>query len=324
MTKAVTKLILTGASGFVGSALLNLLGNDSRFHTTAIARKNVSVRTERVTIKAVKDINGSTDWRDVIDGVDCVLHVAGRAHVLKDPSVDVLDSFRKINVEGTLGLARQAADLGMRRFVFVSSIGVYGNTSSEPFAENTKPCPHAEYANSKLEAEVELQKLSEQLKFELVIVRPVLVYGAGAPGNFGQLAKLVDKVPVLPFGVCSNRRSFISVGNLGDFLLLCATHPEAANQDFVISDDNDVSILEFTDALARGLDKKIIQLPIPVLIMRLFAKLSGKAKQADQLLGDLQVDCSKAKRLLGWRPPETMAQAMAKLKKSDTDNNSHV
>lgn len=313
MTHALTNVLLTGATGFVGTALLNRLVNDNRFYITATARDPSVILGDCVITKTIDDINGLTDWSDALKGVDCVLHVAGRAHVVDDNASDSLESFRKVNVAGTLTLARQAAEQGMRRFVFVSSIGVYGNSTSVPFSENSQLAPHAEYAQSKLEAELELQKLSQQLGFELVIVRPVLVYGANAPGNFGLFTKLVKKMPLLPFGKCDNTRSFISVDNLADFLLLCAVHPAAANQDFVISDGVDVSMKQFTDAIASGLQTSLIQLPVPVSLMRKAARLLGKDKQAGQLLDNLQVDCSKAKQLLGWQPHETMDQAMSKL-----------
>lgn len=317
MTQSTTKVLLTGATGFIGTALLNRLAEDGRFYITAAARNPNAISADRVRAKTIGDIDGSTDWGDVLKGVNCVLHLAGRAHVQDDNASDSLESFRRVNVEGTLTLARQAVEQGMRRFIFVSSIGVYGNATSVPFSENSQLSPHTEYTQSKLEAEVELQKLSRQFNFELVIVRPVLVYGANAPGNFAQLTKLVKKLPLLPFGLCDNVRSFISVDNLADFLLLCVTHPAAANQDFVISDGNDVSIKEFTNAIACGLKTGLMQLPIPVSLMRIMVRLLGKDKQASQLLDDLQIDCSKAKQLLGWQPLETMNRAMSKLNHSN-------
>lgn len=308
------KFLVTGANGFVGNALCKLLFKEKANTVTAVVRGEPQQEILNTRICKVDSLISGFDLSGELANIDCVVHLAARAHKLNDTTSDPLQQFRDINVSGTLLLAQQAAKAGVARFVYVSSVGVYGNSSEAPFDESSKFNPHSDYAISKLEAEFELKKMIKDLDIELVIVRPVLVYGKNAPGNFGQLVKLVSRMPFLPFGLAYNRRSFISISNLVDFLLLCSHHPAAANQDFVISDGEDVSIKQFSIAIAKGLNSSLIQLPIPVSIMRSVAKLLEKETQVDQLLGNLQVDCSKARSLLDWQPVETMAQAMSKLK----------
>lgn len=255
------------------------------------------------------NINANSDWSDCLKDVDAIIHLAAVAHNnSSDP-----DYINEVNVKGTVNLAQQAAKSGVKRFIFMSSIGVLGNSTSKHFDENTISAPHSQYAESKLLAEKELLQIAQQTGLEVVIIRPVLVYGNGAPGNFGKLVNLVNKVPMLPFALCKNKRSFISVDNLVDFISVCITHPKAANEVFCISDGTDVSIREFTDGIAKGLNKKLIQLPIPVSIFKLLGKITGKSDMLEQLIGDLQVDSTKAKKLLDWTPPLTMAETFSKL-----------
>jgi nucleoside-diphosphate-sugar epimerase len=216
-------------------------------------------------------------------------------------------------VKGTINLALQAVESGVKRFIFISSIGVLGNASSKKFSETSPVMPHSSYAESKLQAELELINIASKTGLEVVIIRPVLVYGAGAPGNFGKLVSLVTKAPMLPFALCHNKRSFISVDNLVDFISVCIIHPKAKNEVFCISDGTDFSIREFTDGIAVGLNKGLIQLPIPVFLLKVLGKITQKSDQIEQLVGDLQIDSSKAKRLLGWNPPLSMAECLSKL-----------
>lgn len=308
------KFLVTGANGFVGKALCKLLLADSRNQVTAIVRGDRELKDLEMNVCNVDSLISGFDLSTELAEIDCVFHLAARAHKMDDTAFDRLQQFREVNVSGTLLLAQQAAQAGVARFVYVSSVGVYGNSSETPFEEISKFNPHSDYAISKLEAEFELKRMAKNLDIELVIVRPVLVYGKNAPGNFGQLTKLISRIPFLPFGLADNRRSFISVSNLANFLLLCSHHPAAANQDFVISDGEDVSIKQFSTAIAKGLGNRLVQLPVPVSIMRLMGKLLGKEEQVAQLLGDLQVNCFKARSLLDWQPAETMSQAMSRLK----------
>ncbi|HDL9483621.1 TPA: NAD-dependent epimerase/dehydratase family protein [Vibrio cholerae] len=309
-------ILLTGSTGFVGTNLVKSLTLKSDYIVKSVVRRAVN-KGEELSFE-VGEINASTDFELPLKNTTVVVHCAARAHVASHATVDSLAQFRAVNTEGTLNLARQAAEAGVRRFVFVSSIGVNGTTTKDkPFTSHGKVQPHNAYAQSKYEAELGLKKIAEETGLEVVIVRPTLVYGPNAPGNFGMLTKLVSKLPVLPFGLANNRRDFISVQNLADLLITCATHPEAAGNTFLASDGETVSIKDFTNAIAKGLDKKIFQLPVPVTLMRLAGKLTGKTAMIEQLYGNLEVDSSNIKEVLGWTPPYTMEQSMTLLKHTD-------
>ncbi|MEF1336886.1 NAD-dependent epimerase/dehydratase family protein, partial [Vibrio rotiferianus] len=259
----------------------------------------------------VPTIDSTTDWSNCFDGVDVIIHLAGLAHNKLYTDAE----YRAVNTDGTLRLALKAAEAGVKRFVFVSSIGVNGtNSYGSAFLPSDVANPHNSYAQSKYEAELGLKELSKRTGLEVVVVRPTLVYGPYAPGNFGALIKLVSKLPMLPFGMADNQRSFIAVQNLADLLISCATHPHASGHTFLASDFKKVSIKEFTNAIGEGLGKKKLQLPIPVRLMKIFGKVTGKSLMIEQLYGDLQVDSSNVKEVLGWTPPVTMKQAMASLR----------
>ncbi|EGM69238.1 NAD-dependent epimerase/dehydratase family protein [Shewanella sp. HN-41] len=300
------KVLVTGVTGFIGREVIRHQGN-FRCVTRCSDKLNVD------DVFLVNKIDANTNWADAFDDVETVIHIAGLAHNKQTPQSD----YQSVNTLGTLHLAREAVNAGVKRFVFVSSIGVNGTfTSDKPFTFNESERPHNYYARSKYSAEVGLKKLAVETGLEVVIVRPTLVYGPNAPGNFGLLTKLVKKLPVLPFGLANNKRDFIAVQNLADLLITCATHPNAAGHTFLASDMETVSIKQFTNAIADGLDKKTFQLPIPVSLMRLVGKLTGKSAMIEQLYGSLQVDSSNIKEVLDWTPPLTMKQAMATLRDS--------
>lgn len=309
-------ILVTGATGFVGSALVDYLALNSSHKVVVTTRRTDIVFPADVDHIYVSDITENTDWGEALNNIDCVVHIAARVHVMNDCSADPLSEFRVVNVDGTINLARQAADASVKRFIFLSSIGVNGSmTLVEPFWEGLPPKPHSAYAISKLEAEHELWTLSKEVSMEMVVIRPPLVYGLRAPGNFGTLVKLVSSVPFLPFGLSKNLRSFISIDNLTDFIYSCITHRKAAGEMFLVSDGEDVSTKEFTNAIARGLDKKLYQFPMPIIVMNVITKFLGRNKQAEQIFSNLQVDSSKARAVLDWKPSESMSQAMAKLKR---------
>jgi len=302
------KVLITGSNGFVGLNLSNKL----KLTHTVIGHGRSNSNSLNTGDSLNVNIDSKSNWKELLIGINTIVHLAAVAHNnSNDP-----EYINEVNVNGTINLAEQAAKSGVKRFVFISSIGVLGNSTSNtvPFDEHSKTAAHSPYAQSKLVAENALLKIAEETELEVVIIRPVLVYGLGAPGNFGKLVNLVHKVPMLPFAKCKNKRSFISVDNLVDFISVCIEHPKAKNEIFCISDGNDVSIRGFTDGIATGLNKKLIQLPIPVSIFKLLGKITGKSEAIEQLVGDLQVDSSKARHLLGWTPPYTMAETLSKLR----------
>lgn len=298
------KILITGATGFVGQEIITQKAN-----FRCVIREGESLTCDDVFV--ITGLDENTCWDVGLTNINAIIHLAGIAHN-KHVSQD---DFRSVNTEGTLHLARQAARLGVKRFVFVSSIGVNGAfTQKAPFNIHSIANPQNNYAQSKYEAELGLKNIADETGLEVVIVRPTLVYGVNAPGNFGMLTKLVKLLPLLPFGLVNNRRSFISVKNIASLLLECATNQNAAGHIFLASDGDTISTKQLTNAIAEGLGKKVIQLPIPASFMRLCGKLTGKSAVIEQLLGNLEVDSSNLQEVLGWTPPLSMSQAMASLR----------
>lgn len=303
------RVLITGATGFVGSVLMAELKKCSNVNVISAVRKlNTSIDDDAIV---VGDINGSTDYSAVINRVDVVIHCAARVHIMKDESTEPLVEYRKVNLEGTLNLAKQAIRAGVKRFVFISSIKVNGERSSigKPFKHGDICNPLDDYGVSKSEAELQLIELSNATGLEVVIIRPTLVYGPGVKANFASLMNLASKGIPLPFGcITQNKRSLVSITNLVDLIITCIDHPKAANQVFLVSDDHDVSTSEMVREMARALDKPTWQLPIPVWCYKLAGKLLNKSNVVDRLTGSLQVDISHAKDTLGWKPPQTLQE----------------
>lgn len=300
-------ILLTGSSGFVGSHFCG----DTNIKRIVV-RKSDNCDHWGCEQYMITTLNGKTDWSDAFSGIDVLIHLAALAH----SRTFTRDDYQQVNVDGALHLAQKAALAGVKRFVFVSSIGVHGaNTFGSALTPDSPLLPDNDYTRSKLSAEQGLKQIAKETGLEVVIVRPTLVYGRGAPGNFGLLSKLIARVPVLPFGTINNKRDFISAQNLADLLLHCATHPNASGEVFLASEGETVSIGEFTNQIARGLNRKIIQLPIHAGLFRLAGRLIGKTQLVEQLIGNLHVDNSKLKQLLGWSPPYSMKEAMSQLNK---------
>ena len=309
-------ILLTGASGFVGSEILEQLIQRAVLPIRTYGRRELARLkiNQKITVDhVVGEIGAEVNYTNALHGVDVIIHCAALAHVTKGDEF----SYNYINTLGAIELAKQAWKAGAKRFVFISSIGVNGSsTKATPFSVDSMPYPHNVYAQSKYDAEIGLKKIAAETGLEVVIVRPTLVYGQRAPGNFGMLTKLINKLPILPFGLANNKRDFIAVQNLADLLITCATHPNAAGHTFLASDMEIVSIKQFTNAIADGLGKKVFQLPIPVSLISWVGKLTGKSAIIEQLFGNLQVDSSNTKEVLNWTPPLTMKQAMASLSDS--------
>ena len=299
------KILLTGATGFIGRYVEDLLGNSCR---SVYRCQNYEPCTQDVFY--INSINKDAIWKGAFENCKAVIHLAGIAHSNTSTEQDYFD----INTEGTIHLATEAVRAGVKRFVFVSSVNVCGSCSfSEPIGNYTKPKPSSLAAKSKLRAEIGLKKLSSETGLEVVIVRPTLVYGPKAPGNLGMLSKLINKMPLLPFGMANNRRNFISVQNLAELLVVCALHENAAGHVFFASESEPISIKKFTNAIATAQGKKIFQAPIPVGLMHLLGRLTGKSVIIDQLFGNLEVDSSNLKDILNWFPPHTMKECMRSL-----------
>lgn len=316
------RLLLTGATGFVGSAIQKSIVADGSYDLT-IAVRNVNEQSDAVRIVKVDDLTTSTDWSDALKSVDVVVHTAARVHVMNDKSADPLTEFRKVNVEGTLNLARQAADAGVKRFIFISSIKVNGEgtESGRPYTADSKPNPTDPYGISKYEAEQGLLKLAETTPLEVVIIRPTLVYGENVKGNFQSLMKWTYKGVPLPIGgIKKNLRSLVYVDNLVDFIVTCIEHKNAKNEVFLISDDDDISTASLLEEISKGLGVKNKAVNIPPKLIDTAASAVGKSSVAQRLSGSLQVDISKAKNLLDWKPKYSTSESIQKTAKSYKSN----
>ena len=304
------KFLVTGANGFVGRALCKELSQKGYAVRAAVRSENVKFNDIERTI--VGTIDGETEWGKALIGVRVVVHLAARVHVMSDESSDPLAEFRKINVAGTEHLAHSAAASGMKRFVYVSSIKVNGEATctEKKFSELDTPSPQDPYGISKWEAEQALHRVATETGLEVVIVRPPLVYGAGVKGNFAQMLKVLTKGIPLPLASVDNRRSLIYVENLVDALILCATHPAAAGQTYLVSDGEDVSTPDLLRQLGTAMGHPAHLFHCPQALLRLAGRLLGKADQIERLLGSLQVDSGKIRRELDWIPPFTLQEGL--------------
>ncbi|NHB96443.1 UDP-glucose 4-epimerase family protein [Photorhabdus stackebrandtii] len=300
-------ILLTGGTGFVGSSVLDKLsGNLVR----TFGRTNP---TNQLSDFFSGSIDTRTDYSLALKGVKVIIHSAARVHITNDSSLDPLAAYREINTEGTLNLARQAAQAGVNRFIFISTIGVNGGrTIDNPFRISDPPLPWDFYSQSKYEAEVGLWDIQATTGMEIVIIRPPLVYGPNAPGNFEKLVNAVATEHWLPLGAIHNKRSFVALDNLVDLIITCIDHPNAANQTFLISDDQDISTTEFLKKIADALDKSPRLIPIPMSFIRFAAGIVGKKSVAQRLCDSLQIDISHTKHTLNWVPPVTMEQQLIK------------
>ena len=304
------RLLVTGASGFVGRVVCSEAIN--RGLTVRPVTRNPWFFPGIGVSFTVGAIDESTDWENAIKGCDVVVHLAARVHVSHDASSDPLVEFRKVNVYGTLNLARQAALAGVKRFVFISSIGVNGiNSYVSPFNDRDIEAPHSFYAISKHKAEIGLKEISEETGMEIVIIRPPLIYGSNAPGNFGFLMRWLSHGLPLPFGlVTSNRRSLVGLDNVVDLILTCVNHPNAANQTFLVSDGDDLSTADLLRRIGNVLGRPAHLIPVPVIILNVVFGMLGKRAVAQSLLGSLQVDISKTCELLNWKPPVSVDEGL--------------
>ncbi|MCZ4310109.1 MULTISPECIES: SDR family oxidoreductase [Vibrio] len=314
------KLAVTGSTGLVGNMLATRLANENLL---LLGRTQPKRMSDGQFFKV--DINSSSNYLDVLEGVEVVIHLAARVHTMGYTGDDSLDLYREVNTHGTENLARQAAKSGVKRFIFISSVKVNGESTraGAPFSASDLQEPEDEYGLSKAEAENKLFQIGKQTGMEIVVIRPPLVYGPGVKANFASLMRLAEKGIPLPFGCISqNQRSLVSVENLVDLIVTCIKHPKAANEIFLVSDDNDVSTSQMARQMAISFEQTTRQLPVPVWCYQLAGKLLGKSDVVDRLVGSLQVDITYTKETLEWRPPQSLedgfreaAQALINSKK---------
>lgn len=301
-------ILVTGASGFVGQKLILVLIAQGH-SVTAITRDTNQNFYGCKTIHF--DLSSTTDFGDSLRGINVVIHLAGRAHVLNEMSHEPYQTYADINIGATKNLALQASRSSVKRFIFLSSIKVNGEeTTNLAFNEDNTPNPQDDYGKTKLEAERELMQIVSGSRMEAVIIRPPLIYGKGVKANFKNLIKLCQLKLPLPFGAIHNKRSMIYIENLIDFVMVCSMHPRAANETFLVSDDEDVSTTRLIQTIRISLAKPSLLVPVPQSWLVFSLKMFGKESLATRLCGNLQVDISKAKQLLNWKPPFTFEQGI--------------
>lgn len=318
-------ILLTGASGFVGQAVVARLQAEGSMPIVVAVRQLSGHWLPNVSVRLVGDLATLGDWSAAIEGVKVIVHCAARVHVMKDLSIDPLAEFRRINVEGTLNIARQAANMGVERFVYLSSIKVNGEVTQagKPFTSDGNACPQDAYGISKMEAEVGLRELAGRTAMDVVIIRSPLVYGPGVKGNFAVMMKWLNRGVPLPFGAIHNQRSLVAVENLADLIAVCINHPRAVNETFLVSDGEDISTTELLLRLSEAMGQSARLLPVPVGLLRLATVLLGRREVAQRICGWLQVDITKTKDLLNWKPPLTLNQGLSRVATSYVHETHH-
>jgi nucleoside-diphosphate-sugar epimerase len=296
------KILVTGSNGFVGTRLCEFLYlNDYNFVGSI---RDKSLATKEHNCIGVQTMDSKTDWSDAVDQCDIVIHLASRAHILNDSVSDPLAAFRETNTQGTLNLAKQAAESGVNQFIFLSSIGVNGSmTSGEPFIHSDCPSPHSPYAISKLEAEKGLMELAGRTDMKVTIIRSPAIYGLNAPGNFGVIEKLIKYGVPLPVASIKNSRSLVSIDNMISFIMRCIDHPKAANEMFFVSDDDDLSTLEAVNLMGKLIGKNARVMRFPPKLLWFFLNILGRRKTAVSLMLDLQINIDRSRLVLEWSPP---------------------
>ncbi len=307
------KFLVTGANGFIGRAVLKCLGAMNRMEAVAAARRLDALMNLGASVVTVGDLSAQTDWSSALVGVDAVVHTAARVHVVKDMSSDPLVEFRRVNVEGTAALARQAAAAGVRRFVFLSSVKVNGEftEAGQPFTADDVPAPEDPYGVSKREAEQLLRQIAAETGMEVVIIRPPLVYGPGVKANFESMMRwLAHGVPVPLAAVTENRRSLVALDNLVDLIVTCLSHPAAANQTLLVSDGEDLSTAQLLKRTGAAMGHPARLFYVPPALLKLGATVLNKPGIYQRLCGSLQLDIAKTRQLLGWTPPVSVDEGL--------------
>jgi len=301
------RTLITGATGFVGTALVDRMVKENRYTVRVALRRDLSDLAPNIE-QAKADLGVETDWQQGLAGVDIVVHLAARVHMMRETTADPLREFRRVNVAGTLNLARQAATAGLKRFVYLSSVKVHGESGT--YTEMDSPAPVDAYGLSKLEAERGLLKIAADTAMDVVIIRAPLVYGRNVRANFGALMRIVSLGVPLPFASVDNRRSLVGLDNLVDFILTCIEHPAAANEIFLVCDGENLSTADLVRRLARAMDRPARLIPVPPSLLLGAASMIGRRAVAHRLLESLCVDITKAQQLLEWTPPVSVDEGL--------------
>ena len=306
-------ILVTGATGFVGRALVQRLVSVDKSQSVVVAvRRPGSPWPERVLQRPGGALSANSNWLGALEGISAVVHCAARVHVMRDTVSDPLAEFRRVNVQGTLNLARQAAAAGVQRFLFVSSIKVNGELTrpGQLFTAEDTPAPLDAYGISKMEAERGLLEVALNTGMEVVIIRPPLVYGHGAKGNFAAMLRLLHGGVPMPLGAINNRRSLVALDNLVDLIATCVTHEAAAGHTFLVSDGEDVSTTDLLRRMGQAMGRPARLIPVPAAWLEYAARLVGKQEVAKRICGSLQVDIEKTRQVLGWSPPLTLDEGL--------------
>jgi len=305
-------VLITGATGFVGRHLIDVMCSNVNYTPVAAVRDKHANIKEQAQAVFVEDLGPTTDWQYALKDIQVVVHSAARVHILNDKTKNPLAEYRRVNLEGSLQLARQAAAASVKRFIFISSIKVNGESTkiNYPFKADDVPAPIDPYGISKYETETAMLQLADETGMEVVIIRPSLVYGPGVKANFLSLMRWLDKGIPLPFGAVHNKRSYVALDNLVDLILVCIEHSAAANEIFLVSDGEDLSTTDLLKVMAAALNKPTRLVPVPTWLLYIIATMFGKRDIATRLLGSLQVDIDKTKNLLNWNPPVSLNVAL--------------
>lgn len=320
------KICVTGAYGFIGKSICEFLADSNILVTGFVRHLNLSKNFSNIEYIQVGDIGLKTNLKRNLIGTDCIIHCAGRAHVMNETKIDLFKTYQSANINGTEQLANQAVEAGVKRFIFLSSIKVNGegteddyidtsvnNQKKNIFSQNDVPYPEDYYSKSKFEAEKKLWEISVKTGLEIVIIRLPLVYGNGAKGNLKQLMKLINYGIPLPFGLINNRRSLIGIDNLIDLLNCCIDHPNASGKTFLVSDDDDLSTPNLIKLIASSMRQKARLFPFPITLLKLLSFLFGKQKEFSRLVGSLRIDSSYTKKILNWKPPLSTKEGIKKM-----------
>ncbi len=309
------KILVTGASGFIGNSICQTLSRSGRFVRGAVRSLNLISENSGIEYVQVGDFCYKKDWKDVLQGIDCVVHCAGRAHKINKFDSNSLKLYQIINVEVTRRLAEESIKAGIKRFVFLSSVGVLGTDTNDrlPFSISDEPNPVEDYAISKLEAEKVLSNISNKSDLEVVVLRIPLVYGPQVKGNLLRLIKLINLGIPLPFGAIKNHRSMIGLDNLVDILIRCIDHPEAKGETFLVSDGEDLSTVQLINLIASSMGRNIHLFPLSLYLLNFVGHILGKQKEIDRLVGSLKINDSYVRKKLNWIPPVSVAEGIRRM-----------